>query len=176
MAFCHKISKYTITNAIYFDWQSTIVWLKSVFKHYFDDWLVSFKQQDGNFFWNRKKFTSQQTLKGPYIYDIHRKGSGGKVFVGAVNIWPLNGLKLQPIQLLEELFFPSISSQIHSDCIDNNLHCIGNNHSTVDQIKLPVTCSLSLIFYVKKYYGLLNIASWLTSSKTLWRRKCNSSS
>ena len=104
------------------------------------------------------------------------KGVGGKVFVGAVNIWPLNGLKLQPIQLLEELFFPSISSQIHSDCIDNNLHCIGNNHSTVDQIKLPVTCSLSLIFYVKKYYGLLNIASWLTSSKTLWRRKCNSSS
>ena len=25
-------------------------WLRNVFKQYFDDWLVSFKQQDGNFF------------------------------------------------------------------------------------------------------------------------------
>ena len=29
-----------------------------------------------------KKFTSQQTFKGPYIYDIHRKGSWGEGLCG----------------------------------------------------------------------------------------------
>ena len=33
----HKIPKYTITNTIYFDWRSKILWLRSVFKQYFDD-------------------------------------------------------------------------------------------------------------------------------------------
>ena len=46
----HKIPKYMITNAIYFDWRFTILWLRNVFKQYFDDWLVLFKQQDGNLF------------------------------------------------------------------------------------------------------------------------------
>ena len=37
-------------------------------------------------------------------------------FVDATNVWPLNGLKLQPIQLLEAEVSSSTSSQIHSDC------------------------------------------------------------
>ena len=28
-------------------------------------------------FLKQKKFISQQSLKGPYIYDIHMKGGGG---------------------------------------------------------------------------------------------------
>ena len=36
-------------------------------------------------------------------------------FVDATNVWPLNGLKLQPIQLLEADVSSSTSSQIHSD-------------------------------------------------------------
>ena len=39
------------------------LWPRSVFKQYFDDWLASFKQQDGNFFSKRKKIISQQTGK-----------------------------------------------------------------------------------------------------------------
>ena len=46
----HKIRKYTTTNAIYFYWRSSFLCLRNVFKQYFDDWLVSFKLQDGNFF------------------------------------------------------------------------------------------------------------------------------
>ena len=68
----HEIPKYTISNTIYFDWRSRSFGFRSVFKQYFDDWLVSFKQQDGNFFSKtEKKFISQQTRKGPYIYDAH---------------------------------------------------------------------------------------------------------
>ena len=33
-------------------------------------------------------------------------------------------------------------------------------YSTDDQTKAPVTFSWHLIFYVEKYFGLLNIASW----------------
>ena len=43
----HEIPEYTITNAICFDRRSTILWLSKAFKQYFDDWLVSFKEQDG---------------------------------------------------------------------------------------------------------------------------------
>ena len=45
----YKIPKYTLTYAIYFDWRSTILWLRNVLKQYFNDWFVSFKQQDDNF-------------------------------------------------------------------------------------------------------------------------------
>ena len=31
------------------------IWLRCVFEQYFDDWLVSFKQQDGNYFLKQKK-------------------------------------------------------------------------------------------------------------------------
>ena len=44
----HKIPKYAITNAIYFDSQSTILWRRSVFTQYFDNWLASFKHQDNS--------------------------------------------------------------------------------------------------------------------------------
>ena len=37
-----------------------------------------------------------------------------------INIWALNGLKLQPIQLSEAVASYSASSQIHFDCIENN--------------------------------------------------------
>ena len=46
----HEIPKYTIINTIYLDWRSTTLWLRNVFKQYFDDWLASLKQQDGSFF------------------------------------------------------------------------------------------------------------------------------
>ena len=59
----HKVPQYTITNTIYFDWWFIILWLRSAFRKYFDDLLVSFKKQ--------KKTISQQTRKGPYIYDVH---------------------------------------------------------------------------------------------------------
>ena len=36
----HKILKCSIANAIYFDWRSTILWIRSVSKQYFDDWLI----------------------------------------------------------------------------------------------------------------------------------------
>ena len=39
------------------------LWLRITFKQYFYDWLVFFKQQDGNIFENKKKFISQQTRK-----------------------------------------------------------------------------------------------------------------
>ena len=39
-------------------------WPEHSFKQYFNDWLVSFKQQEGNFFQNRKKIISQQTYEG----------------------------------------------------------------------------------------------------------------
>ena len=46
-----------------------------------------------------------------------------------------------------------------------------SSHSTDDHIKEPVNFSWQLLLYVKKYYGLLNIAFWL--AKNLWTRKCN---
>ena len=48
--------------------------------------------------------------------------------------------------------------------------------STDDQTKARVTFSWQLIVYMKKYFGVLNIAFWLASNKTLWTRKCNSCS
>ena len=109
----------------------------------FDDRLVLFKQQDGNFSETKKKLISQQTHNGSYIYDVHMKGrwlgAGLKIchmsadsldfkqkiycsflrmwrsqkwsfFVTVINVWPLNGLKLQPIQSLEAVVSSSTSS------------------------------------------------------------------
>ena len=72
----HKIPKYTITNTIYPDWRSTIAWLRSVFKQYFDDWLVLFRQQ---FFIKHKKIISQQTRKGSCLYDATWNEDGGSL-------------------------------------------------------------------------------------------------
>ena len=74
----HKIPNYTITNAIYFDGWSTLVWFRNVFKQNFDDRLVSFKWM--------------------------------VIFSKIENVWPLNSLKLQPIQSLEAVVFSSTSS------------------------------------------------------------------
>ena len=81
-----------------------------------------------------------------------------------INVWPLNGLRLQPIQPSSnkpDSFWPC------------NEQPPAPHHSTDDQTKARVTFSWHLIFYVKKYFGLLNIASWLASNKLLWTRKCN---
>ena len=75
----HKIPKYTNTNTIYFDWRSTILWLRSIFKQYFDDWLVSSKQQAGIFLRQKNQITAQ-TRKEPYIYDFHIVRGRGRVF------------------------------------------------------------------------------------------------
>ena len=47
------------------------------------------------------------------------------------------------------------------------------HHSIDEQTKVPVTFNWHLIFYVRKYFSLLNIASLLASNKPLWTRKCN---
>ena len=55
-------------------------------------------------------------------------GGGGESqnwssFVSVTTVWPQNGLKLLPIQLLEAIIFILIikpPSQIHSDCVENN--------------------------------------------------------
>ena len=44
-----------------------------------------------------------------------------------------------------------------------------------DPTKAPVTFRWTLNFYVKKYYCLLNKASWLAINKTLWTRNRNRS-
>ena len=90
-------------------------------------------------FLKQKKFISQQSLKGPYIYDIHMKEGWGwglkfvmclqillflskPFFVDIINIRPLNGLKLQSIQSLEACVPSSTSSQIHFEWIEINPH------------------------------------------------------
>ena len=94
-------------------------------------WLALFKQQDGNFFWNRKFIHSKHVRDHKFMTSTW-KGDGhiGRVFkichlstdsfvfkqkiycsflkmegVGrrtweVTKLWPLNGLKLQPIQSL----------------------------------------------------------------------------
>ena len=76
VAFCHVKfhNKYThpLCQLLW------ILWLISVFKQCFEFWLVSLKQQDRIFFWNKN--ISQQTCKGLYIYDVHmeeRSAGGG---------------------------------------------------------------------------------------------------
>ena len=87
----YKIPKYAITNSIYFDRRFTILWLRSVFKQYFDDWLVSFKQQDRNFFSKtEKEIILQQTRKGPYIYEVNMEVRWGVlIFVTCLQVFLL---------------------------------------------------------------------------------------
>ena len=44
---------------------------------------------------------------------------------------------------------------------------------TDDHTKASITFSWHLIFYVKNYYGVVNITSWLARNKTLWTSKFN---
>ena len=180
-----------------------MLWLISVFKQFFEFWLVSLKQQDRSFFWNRKKFVSQQTCKGLCIYDVHmEERSGGEgvlkcvtylhiffvfkyllfhfagegvgshtIFANVTNVWPLNCLKLQPIQLLEAVVSCSTSSQIHFDC--HSEHTTSNpqlpppSNSLMTKLKDP----LALNFSCEKNCGVMNIASRLPSNKTRSTRK-----
>ena len=88
-----KCSSLSLLTSLTLTDNPQFLWLKSVFKEYFDAWFVLFKQQDGNFSKTEKK-------------SCHRKH--------------VNGLKLQPIQLLEAVVSTSTSSQIHFDCIVDN--------------------------------------------------------
>ena len=102
-------------------------------------------------------------------------------FLVVINVWPLNDLKLQPIQSLGAV----VSSSTWNHKPDTFFNYVENNpppspsptqsssRSTDDRTKAALIFSRHLIFYVKKYFGLLNIASWLASNKPLWTRKCN---
>ena len=63
--------------------------IRNAFKQYFDDWLASFKQQDGNFFFNsyhskhvgNHKFMTSTWKKGSHMWG-KRDGRGGGVVRG----------------------------------------------------------------------------------------------
>ena len=90
-------------------------------------------------------------------------------FVTLINVWPLNGLKLQPIQLLEAVFSsPRSSHKPNTYWLCKEEHptpapftTLSSLHSIDDQTKVCATFNCHLIFCVKRYFGLLNIASWL---------------
>ena len=97
-------------------------------------------------------------------------------FVDVTNFWPLNGLKLQSIQLLQAIVSFSTSNQLHFDCQwtynqqppappSPPIHWWPNKRTCYFQLALNFSC--------EENCGLMNIASWLASSKTLWTRKCN---
>ena len=76
--------------------------------------------------------------------------------------------------LLQALVSSSTSNQTYIlTAIENNPQ-LPSLHSIDDETKGPITFSWHLIFNVKKNCGLMNIASWLASNKTLWTRKSNS--
>ena len=58
-----------------------------------------------------------------YCYVLQMVGVGiTKLIIsrGGINVWSLNDLKLQSIQLLEAEVSSSTSNQTHFDCIENN--------------------------------------------------------
>ena len=77
----YKIPKYTLTYAIYFDWRSTILWLRNVLKQYFNDWFVSFKQQDDNFSKTEKILYHNKHVRDntfmTSIWKAEGRGAGG---------------------------------------------------------------------------------------------------
>ena len=77
----YKIPKYTLTYAIYFDWRSTILWLRNVLKQYFNDWFVSFKQQDDNFSKTEKVLYHNKHVRDntfmTSIWKAEGRGAGG---------------------------------------------------------------------------------------------------
>ena len=94
-------------------------------------------------------------------------------FVAIINVWSLNGFKLQPIQSLEAIVSSSTlryqpdTFWLHRYLTTHSpFPTHSSPHSTDDQPKAPVTFSWHLIFYVKKCFGLLNLASLLASNKT----------
>ena len=107
MAFCH-IKFQSKTNVIYFDWLSTILWLRDIFKQYFNHWQKN---------WYRSKPVKDHTFMmstwtgdvyiGHYCSFLLMEGLGEErsqnwsFFVAVVNVWPLIGLELQEIQSLE---------------------------------------------------------------------------
>ena len=82
-------------------------------------------------------------------------------FVAIMNVWSLNGFKLQPIQSLEAVVSSSTlryqpdTFWLHRYLTTPSLFPIHSSpHSTDDQPKAPVTFSWHLIFSVKKCFGL----------------------
>ena len=91
--------------------------------------------------------------------------------VCVINVWPLNCLKLQPIQLLEQVLSSS-SSQIHFDCHREQPPASPSPDPLMTKPK-DLLLSVGTSFFMWKNCGLMNTASWLASNKTFWRRKCN---
>ena len=87
-------------------------------------------------------------------------------FANVTDVWPQNGLKLQPIQLLEAVVSCSTSSQIHFDF--HSEHTTSNpqlpplSNPLITKLKDP----LALNFSCEKNCGVMNIASRLPSNKT----------
>ena len=67
-------------------------------------------------------FVFRQKVYCPFLRMEWVLGWGHKTgyFCGCHKCMTLNGLKLQPIQLLEAVVSSSTSSQTHFDCIKNN--------------------------------------------------------
>ena len=87
----YKIPKYTLTYAIYFDWRSTILWLRNVLKQYFNDWFVSFKQQDDNFSKTEKILYHNKHVRDntfmTSIWKAEGRGGGGVLrFIACLQI------------------------------------------------------------------------------------------
>ena len=62
-------------------------------------------------------FVFKQKIYCSFFADVESSGSHNwSFFVDVMNLWPLNGLKLQPISLLEAGISTSTSNQIHFDC------------------------------------------------------------
>ena len=83
-------------------------------------------------------------------------------------------------QLLEAVVCSWTSSQIHFECRKNNpqpLPPVSPNHPSppLDWWPNQRTCyfQLKLIFRASKFCGLLDIVSWMASSKIFRLRKCN---
>ena len=86
-------------------------------------------------------------------------------------------ITINPIIRGSSFFFFNIKppARYIFDCVDNNPPAPSPTHapphSTDDQTKAPVTFNWHLIFYVKKCFDLLIIASWLASNKPPWNKE-----
>ena len=115
-AFCH-IKFQSKTKVIYFDWLSTVLWLRDIFKRYFNHWQKN---------WYRSKPVKDQTfMMSTWTGDVHKghycsfllmeglreeRSQNWSFFVAVINVWSVIGLELQPIQSLEVVLSSLTSS------------------------------------------------------------------
>ena len=134
------------------------------------------------------KFVTTIVWKYTTVYQLHQYEIGNKFLIHpSCHRLPYKGvtklvtfcehrkymtskqLKLQPVQILEAVVSSSISSQIYFSCIENDPQHL-SLHFSYDQTTAPVTFSCHLIFYVKNFCGLLNIASWLANKNPSFKQ------